>query len=448
MQDKDGFTRLVRAGLLLPICAALAGCIDTLTEAGLAPEASAGSMTAADAATRDSSGGAERVAPQPAPVRFAAAPGAVDPALVPDPEAFSTELDAVWDGLPTLQGVWVAHPLASRARRVRLTNEQTGAQVDGALFRRDPNQGGPTTVISSEAAEMLGIEPGAATPVSIVAIAYQNQIMQPTGTVAPASPEVVADTAGADATSEAAADTVATAAAETASASAASVETESTETASAVATPTEVLAAETPAAETPAAQATATDTSATESASMAVAAAEPASAEPASVQPASVQPGPVAGRPGASTGTALPGPAAEPAVVAAATAATPAQADVAPTDAVADLAPGTAAPVAAPAAPPRLAMAASAPAPSGTAAATGDGLRFIQAGIFGDAANAERLVERLRASGLPAQAIPMGAGTRNFTRVLVGPFDTAAGRDAALQTVRTIGPADAMPVGG
>jgi cell division septation protein DedD len=75
-------------------------------------------------------------------------------------------------------------------------------------------------------------------------------------------------------------------------------------------------------------------------------------------------------------------------------------------------------------------------------------MRFIQAGIFGDAANADRLIERLRANGLPAQAIPMGTGERSFTRVLVGPFDTAAGRDAALQTVRTIGPADAMPVGG
>jgi cell division protein FtsN len=80
--------------------------------------------------------------------------------------------------------------------------------------------------------------------------------------------------------------------------------------------------------------------------------------------------------------------------------------------------------------------------------AISDGLRYIQAGIFADPANATRLIGQLQAAGLSAKALIMQRGTRNLTRVLVGPFDSIEARDEALSTVRRIGPEDATPVRG
>jgi hypothetical protein len=69
---------------------------------------------------------------------------AVSPELVPAPAEFEATGTALWDGRPTFEGVWVAHPLASAARRVRIYSEATGAAGDGALFARDPALTGPS----------------------------------------------------------------------------------------------------------------------------------------------------------------------------------------------------------------------------------------------------------------------------------------------------------------
>ena len=42
------------------------------------------------------------------------------PELAPD--AFDATGLTIWDGASTLEGVWIAHPLAQRAQRVRVTN--------------------------------------------------------------------------------------------------------------------------------------------------------------------------------------------------------------------------------------------------------------------------------------------------------------------------------------
>ena len=68
--------------------------------------------------------------------------------------------------------------------------------------------------------------------------------------------------------------------------------------------------------------------------------------------------------------------------------------------------------------------------------------------MFGQPGNAARLVERLRAAELPATGLPLTVGERQVTRVLVGPYRTIAERDTALETVRTLGPADATPTRG
>ena len=50
------------------------------------------------------------------------------------PDVFQVTDSGLWDGRPSLGGVWVAHPMATSARRVRIYNVDNGAAVDGALF--------------------------------------------------------------------------------------------------------------------------------------------------------------------------------------------------------------------------------------------------------------------------------------------------------------------------
>ena len=112
-----------------------------------------------------------------------AQPDSIDLAMRPDPGAFHVADIALWDGARTLAGIWIAHPMAQTARRVRVTNAKTGTRVDAAMFRRDPNLSGPRVVISSEAAERLGLTPGHGTPITIEGLAYRIE------TEAPADPE-------------------------------------------------------------------------------------------------------------------------------------------------------------------------------------------------------------------------------------------------------------------
>jgi rare lipoprotein A len=81
------------------------------------------------------------------------------------PQVFSMEEPGLWDGRPSLGGVWIAHPGATDPERVLIRNSQTGASVVGALFRRERENPGPRFQISSEAANALGILPGAPTSI-------------------------------------------------------------------------------------------------------------------------------------------------------------------------------------------------------------------------------------------------------------------------------------------
>lgn len=76
---------------------------------------------------------------------------------VPAPEEFQSAGLGVWDGRPSLGGVWVADPRADRPRRVLISAEDTGVAVAGALFRRDDPGAGPPIQVSSEAAAALGL---------------------------------------------------------------------------------------------------------------------------------------------------------------------------------------------------------------------------------------------------------------------------------------------------
>ena len=89
---------------------------------------------------------------------------------VEDPSIFQTTDQALWDGRPSLGGVWVASPDAKDPERVILRNTANGKFVIGALFRRELDNPGPKLQISSDAAAALGLLAGEPGKVSVTAL--------------------------------------------------------------------------------------------------------------------------------------------------------------------------------------------------------------------------------------------------------------------------------------
>ncbi|WP_232489236.1 SPOR domain-containing protein [Rhodobacter amnigenus] len=86
------------------------------------------------------------------------------------PEVFQVTDQALWDGRPSLGGVWVASPDASNPERVIMRNPANGKFVIGALFQREVFNPGPKLQISSDAAEALGLLAGQPAKISVTAL--------------------------------------------------------------------------------------------------------------------------------------------------------------------------------------------------------------------------------------------------------------------------------------
>jgi cell division septation protein DedD len=86
------------------------------------------------------------------------------------PQVFQATDQALWDGRPSLGGVWVASPDAVDPERVILRNPANGKFVIGALFRRERLNPGPALQISSDAAAALGILAGQPAELSVTAL--------------------------------------------------------------------------------------------------------------------------------------------------------------------------------------------------------------------------------------------------------------------------------------
>ncbi len=86
------------------------------------------------------------------------------------PEVFQVTEEALWDGRPSLGGVWVASPDATDPERVILRNPANGKFVIGALFRREAFNPGPKLQVSSDAADALGLLAGAPAKISVTAL--------------------------------------------------------------------------------------------------------------------------------------------------------------------------------------------------------------------------------------------------------------------------------------
>lgn len=86
------------------------------------------------------------------------------------PDIFEVTDRGLWDGRPSLGGIWVAHPDVADPERVIIRNPANGKSVVGALFRRERENPGPLLQVSSDAAEALDILAGAPTQISVVVL--------------------------------------------------------------------------------------------------------------------------------------------------------------------------------------------------------------------------------------------------------------------------------------
>lgn len=106
------------------------------------------------------------------------------------PEVFAVTAAGLWDGRPSLGGVWVAHPAVTNPERVRITNTANGRAIEGALFRREREMPGPPVQVSAEAAAAIGLLAGQPADLKLVALRRETVEVAPApAAAAPATPD-------------------------------------------------------------------------------------------------------------------------------------------------------------------------------------------------------------------------------------------------------------------
>lgn len=101
------------------------------------------------------------------------------------PDVYQLTETGLWDGRPSLGGVWVAEPDVTNPERVIIRNEANGSFVIGALFRRERETPGPRIQVSSDAAEALGMLAGQTAQLNVTALRRQEVAPEPAPTPAP-----------------------------------------------------------------------------------------------------------------------------------------------------------------------------------------------------------------------------------------------------------------------
>ncbi|MBU2981719.1 SPOR domain-containing protein [Lentibacter algarum] len=97
------------------------------------------------------------------------------------PEVFQVSEAGLWDGRPSLGGVWAAHPDVKEPERVILRNAANNKFVVGALFRRERENPGPRLQISSDAAEALGMLAGQPMELNVTALRKEQVAVEGEG---------------------------------------------------------------------------------------------------------------------------------------------------------------------------------------------------------------------------------------------------------------------------
>ncbi len=105
------------------------------------------------------------------------------------PDVFQKTGDALWDGRPSLGGVWIAHKDVKQPERVMIRNETNGKTVIGALFQRERITPGPEMQLSSDAADALVAVAGAPVKISVVALRKEEAPENPVAEMADADGE-------------------------------------------------------------------------------------------------------------------------------------------------------------------------------------------------------------------------------------------------------------------
>ena len=106
------------------------------------------------------------------------------------PDVFQVTEAGLWDGRPSLGGVWVAHPDVKEPERVIIRNTVNGNFVIGALFRREVDTPGPRVQVSSDAAATLGMLAGQ--PVQVNVTALRREEVSDPATAEAEGPDVAA----------------------------------------------------------------------------------------------------------------------------------------------------------------------------------------------------------------------------------------------------------------
>lgn len=112
------------------------------------------------------------------------------------PDVFQVKEKGLWDGRPSLGGVWVAHPTIDDPERVVILNTANNKSVVGAIFRRERDVPGPRLQVSSDAAAELGLLAGAPVELRVTALRKEKVVEEPEVAEKPAleNPEAIAQT--------------------------------------------------------------------------------------------------------------------------------------------------------------------------------------------------------------------------------------------------------------
>lgn len=112
------------------------------------------------------------------------------------PDVFQNTEAGLWDGRPSLGGVWVAHPDVDQPERVLIRNEANDKSVVGALFRRERESPGPRFQLSSDAAVALDVLAGQPVSLNVTALVRAEPEEPEEVVQEDAAPEAGADEAG------------------------------------------------------------------------------------------------------------------------------------------------------------------------------------------------------------------------------------------------------------
>ncbi len=361
------------------------------------------------------------------------------------PDVFQVTEAGLWDGRPSLGGIWVAHPDVTQPERVRIKNTANNKTVTGALFRRERALPGPALQVSSSAAEQLGMLAGAPTKVQVVALRREAIEVPPApeeteatedGEVAEGI-EAAAETAEGEAVEQPVKrkwwqkkptnDTNAGAAVVAGAAAGAVVASSDDESAPAEVQSTEVADADPQATEQPVKrkwwQKKPTDEANAAAAGAAAAAVTEADAAPTEVQSAAL------------SDPEITPPTEKPAKRKWWQKKNPNEITETPLDPIA----GAAAAIEA-----SEPTAATAPVAASTATAGGLSKPYVQAGTFGVESNAKSAAEKIRRNGMNADVFELKGEDKSVWRVLVGPVATRSERRALLNDVKDLGFTDAF----